>query len=153
MAQARREIDIAVSPSRLMSVICDFEAYPLFLPWMRRAEVVSHERGPGPDQESWEVRFQLELIRPLVYTLRLERQGAERLSWSLVEGVLRTNDGAWTLSPLDGGLRTRATYEIDLQVGSFVPGNILEGLRQRELGELLERVRAEAEARFSVASG
>lgn len=146
MARARREIDIPVSPAQLMAVLTDFAAYPRFLPWLHATEILGHERGETDQREAWEVRFQLELIRPLTYTLRLERQGQARLSWSLVEGVLRANDGSWTLEPLDSG-GTRATYELDLQVGSYVPGNILEGLRQRELGELLQRVRDEAVAR------
>lgn len=147
MARARREIEIDAPPAALMALLTDFASYPRFLPWLRRVQVTAHERG-GPDgDETWEVRFELELIRPLSYTLRLVRRGQARLEWSLVEGALRTNDGAWTLEALDGDARCRATYELDLQVGSYVPGNILEGLRQRELGELLQRVKAEAESR------
>jgi len=142
VATARQEIEVGVPPAALMAVLVDFAHYPDFLPWMKSGEVL---RRDGPD--TWEVRFGVEVIRPLVYTLRLEREGERGLRWSLVEGVFRTNDGAWTLQPTNGGRGTLARYDIDLQVGSFVPGNVLRSLVGRDLPDLLQRFRAEAERR------
>ena len=142
MATAGHEIEVDVSPAAFMAVLVDFAQYPNFLPWMKSAEVLRRE---GSDV--WEVRFGIEVIRHLDYTLRLERADHVSLRWSLVEGVFRTNDGTWTLAPIDEGRRTRARYEIDLQVGSFVPGNVLRSLVGRDLPDLLSRFRAEAERR------
>lgn len=153
MSRARREIEIAAPPSAVWEVICDFAAYPTFLPWLRQVEILRHERpGPGQPAEAWEVRFQLELIRPLQYTLRLERapsadEAVQTLRWSLVEGAFRTNDGAWIVAPLQDGARTLATYEIDLQPGSWVPTHVLRSLEGRDLPALLARFQVEAERR------
>ena len=148
MSRARLEVEIDAPAGVVMAVVTDFERYPAFLPWMQAAAVLRHEHpAPGDPGEAWEVRFQVEVIRPLVYTLRLEREGVSALRWSLVEGVFRANDGAWLLAPLDEGRRTLATYEIELQTGSFVPTHILRSLVGRDLPELLQRVKAEAERR------
>jgi len=137
-----RQIEVDVPPDQMMATIIDFAAYPTFLPETRQTEVVLREGA------AWEVRFTVRVIRTLQYTLRLEQEGDRVLRWSLVEGVFASNDGSWTLEPLDGGARTRATYDIDVQVGMYVPGNIIRSLVETALPRTLERFKAEAEARF-----
>ena len=139
MAQASHRMTVAASPERFMRVLVDFAAYPSFLPWVQAVEVLRHEQGPGA--EAWEVRFEVLLVRPLRYTLRLERSGT-RLQWSLVEGMLHAIEGAWELSEVDGG--TQAEYRLELQVGSYVPASILDSLRQRDLPQLMERFQRRA---------
>jgi coenzyme Q-binding protein COQ10 len=145
MPAARHTLDIDVSPAVLMAVITDFAAYPTFVTDMQSAEVRSHEGDA--DHDVWTVAFALHMIRKLTYTLRLERQGVERLRWSLVEGSFRTNEGGWTLEPLDGGTRTRATYEVDLDVGMFIPGSVMKTLVEHNLPRTLAAFKARAEAR------
>ncbi|MCB9778363.1 MAG: SRPBCC family protein [Alphaproteobacteria bacterium] len=141
MARAHAEIEIDAPPAAVMAVLVDWESYPAFLPWIDAVSVLRRERGMR--QEAWEVRFDLQLIRPLHYTLRLEREGEVGLRWTLVEGIFRANDGGWALQPLDEGTRTRAAYDISLQVGSYVPAGILRSLTARDLPDLLVRVRDE----------
>ena len=140
-------VDIDAAPERVMDVITDFRAYPDFLPEMEAVQILREAAG------EWEVRFDLRVIRRLTYTLRLVRTSALKVEWSLIEGAFRANDGGWTLEGLDEGTRTRATYGIDLQVGMFVPGNIVRSLTERSLPETLGRFKAEAERRAAVAHG
>lgn len=142
MPAALSSIEISVPPDKLMAVITDFASYPSFLPEMAKVELL---RGRPTE---WEVRFTLRLIRPLVYTLRLTQPDDLTLRWSLVEGAFHSNDGGWKLEPIDGGTRTRATYAIDLQVGMYVPGNIVRSLVDRSLPDTLERFKVEAERRY-----
>lgn len=142
-----QSIEIDAAPGRVMSVITDFTAYPEFLPEMQAVEVL--RTAPA----EWEVRFTVRVIRELTYALRLRQPSPERLDWTLIEGAFKANDGGWELEPLDGGARTRATYRIDLQVGMFVPGNIVRSLTQRSLPDTLARFKAEAERRAAVALG
>ncbi|MCK6505993.1 SRPBCC family protein [Myxococcota bacterium] len=154
MSRARQQVEIDAPPAVVLDVICDFGAYPAFLPWLRQVEVVRHERaGPGQPRPAWEVRFHLDLIRPLQYTLRLEQDpagddGSLGLRWSLVEGAFRANDGSWSLAPLGDGTRTRAIYEIELQTGAWVPTYVMRSIEGRDLPALLDRFRAEAERRY-----
>ncbi len=138
MPSARQSIEIDVAPERFLAVVTDFRTYPDFLNHVRATRVVRQ------DDQGWEVEFELNLIRPVRYTLRLERQ-PQGLRWSLVSGLFRSNDGAWSLEPLDEGSRTRATYAIDLQVGVFLPGSLINTLVGKELSEMLAAFKARAE--------
>lgn len=145
MPAAERTVEIDVSPDQLMATIVDFEAYPSFLPETREARILHSAAGV------WEVRFAVQIIRRLEYTLRLTQPDPLSLDWTLVEGVFTTNEGGWRLSPLDEGRRTRARYRIDARVGMFVPGNIVRSLLETSLPRTLERFKAEAERRAAEA--
>lgn len=125
-----------------MDVLCDFETYPDFLPRMRRASV-SLQQPP-----IWEVDFELEFVRSLDYTLRLEREPLA-LRWSLVRGFFRYNTGSWTLKPNDDGIL--ATYDIDLQPNTFVPRAVLNSLLRHELPRTLDAFRDRAQLLTSAA--
>jgi len=138
---AQRTIEIDAPPEVVMRVITDFGAYASFLSETESTEIMHATK------KEWEVKFTIKVIRRLEYTLRLVLEGPLRLRWSLIEGVFQNNDGGWTLQSLDDGARTLAQYEIDLQVGMFVPGNIVHSLVQRTLPDTLQRFKAEAERR------
>ena len=141
MAGATQRIDIDVAPERFFSVITDYEGYPRFLADMESASVVS--RDPGVEAV---VRFTLDVIRRVTYTLRLVEHAPHRLEWTLVEGPFKSNIGHWQLEALPGG-RTRATYQVDIQVGMFVPRSISNRLAGKTLPALLASFKKEAEAR------
>jgi len=138
MPAAAHEIEFAAPPGAVMEVLVDFERYPEFLPEMRAARVLRR------DDHSWEVAFTLELIRRVQYTLRLERDGESSLRWSMVEGIFRSNDGAWRLAP-QGADATVARYEIDLDPGLYLPGSFVQTLVTRLLPEMLGRFKARIE--------
>jgi len=123
-----------------MAVITDFAAYPEFLPEMMESTVLS--AAPG----EWTVRFAVRIIRRIEYTLRLVQESDTRLRWSLVSGMFQANSGGWELSPLDGGARTRAAYELDLDVGMFVPGSVMKTLVEVNLPATLSAFKARAES-------
>lgn len=146
MPATQRSIDIDVPPSAVMAVICDFASYPRFLPDTEEATVLRTEPAGR-----WTVRFAVRIIRRIEYTLLLERHegpgATQRLTWSLVEGAFKANNGGWVLEPLDGGTRTRATYTLDLDIGMFVPGSVLKTLLEHNLPATLEAFKARAEGR------
>lgn len=144
MPRASLSVDIDAPPAVVMDVITDFASYPRFLPDMSAASVVRQGEG------SWEVRFTLRLIRDLIYTLQLTREGAHTLRWTLLEGAFKSNEGRWTLSPLGDGGQTRARYDIDVAVGMYVPGNIVRSLVERSLPETLAAFKAESERRVTI---
>lgn len=141
MPAASRSIDVDVPPAALMAVITDFARYPRFLADMEEATVLRAEGG------AWDVRFAVRIVRRIEYTLRLVRHDDTRLTWSLVEGAFKANNGAWDLAPLDGGARTRATYTLDIDLGMFVPGSMLKTLLEHNLPATLEAFKREAEGR------
>jgi uncharacterized membrane protein len=132
------EIDAPLDLVR--ATILDFAAYPDFLPDVLSAE----PRALGLD--AWEVAFEVHLVRDLRYTLRLRSPEPTQVRWELVEGAFLVNQGGWTLEALSSS-RTRATYEVDVQMAIFVPGNIFRTLVERSLPDTLARFKAEAERR------
>ncbi|MFT5685464.1 MAG: ribosome-associated toxin RatA of RatAB toxin-antitoxin module [Myxococcota bacterium] len=141
MPSARQSITIQAPPASVMALITDFATYPEFLPEIQTTEILHTEPG------AWEVRFTVEVIRRLSYTLRLVQDGPLSLSWTLLEGVFRSNDGGWTLTA-DSDDATTANYRIDVSLGMFVPGNIVHSLVDRGLPLTLQRFKDEAERRL-----
>lgn len=141
MARVGITIEVDAPPAALMAVLTDFGAYPRFLADMEEASVLRH------DGAEWTVRFVLHVIRRLEYTLRLVQEGPLRLHWSLVEGVFKANSGSWQLEPLDEGARTRATYDLELDLGMFLPGSVQKTLVEHNLPATMVAFKAEAEAR------
>lgn len=150
--QAAAEVDIRVPVGVLMDLILDFEAYPEFLPEVRSAKVLRR------DADAWEVSLELQLLRPLRYTIRAvraedEEDGEQTLRWSLIEGRLRSNEGAWTLTPLEDGSGCRVRWEADVQVGVYLPGGLIKTLTDRRLPALLARFQQRAESYFGFTPG
>ena len=141
MPRVERVVDVDAPPAVLMDVLTDFAAYPTFLDEPSEATVRSSDGG------SWEVGFRVRVVRDFAYVLRLTKATPTDLRWSLVEGPFRANEGGWALEPLAGGTSTRARYWVDLQMGMYVPNNIVRSLSERALPLTLEAFKREAEAR------
>ena len=128
-----------VPPERVMAVITDFARYPTFLSEMTEATVLRREANV------WVVKFAVSVVRRLEYTLRLEQTSATTLSWSLIEGAFKANRGGWTLAPLDEGRRTHATYEVELEIGMFVPGSVMKTILGKSLPATMASFKTESE--------
>jgi coenzyme Q-binding protein COQ10 len=144
MPAARHDTLIDASPDQVMAVITDFESYPKFLPEMETARIIKR------DGDVWDVAFSVRIVRSFSYTLQLRRVSPTQLKWHLVEGAFKVNEGGWNLDEVDDGARTKAVYTIDLQLGMFVPGNILRSLVERSLPDTVSRFKGETERRVAV---
>ena len=139
MPRTVQHIEIDAAPQQVMAVLTDFGSYPDFIPEIEQVDILEQAH------HEWEVRFSISVVRRLTYTLRLARPDSQTLNWSLVGGVFKANDGCWKLSPLEGGSRTAASYEISVQVGMFVPGNIMRSLIEHMLPNTLQRFKTRIE--------
>ena len=138
MASATASIEASCSPAAFLSVVTDFERYPEFVEDLVDVRIRSH------GENVWEVAFGLQIVRRLEYTLRLEQVSPTRVQWSLLEGVFRANSGSWTLEPLENG-GCKATYEVEIQLGMYVPKSLMKTLVGRALPQMLQRFRDRAE--------
>lgn len=110
--QTTSSILIAAEPAAVMDAIADFESYPTWAKGMKRAEVVAE----GANGRAEQVFFALD-VSPIKdeYTLAYVWDGDREVTWHLVEGkMLKMLNGAYTLSPVDGG--TEVTYRLALDV-------------------------------------
>ena len=120
-----------------MAVITDFARYPTFLGEMSEATILRR------DGKLWVVKFAVSVVRRLEYTLQLEQTSDTTLCWSLVEGAFLANRGSWTLSPTEKG--THAVYDIELEIGMFVPGSVMKTILQKSLPATMAAFKKESE--------
>lgn len=138
MAGAQQSIDVAVSAEQFFSVVTDYASYPEFLSDMESAELLRREG------EHAEARFTLNLIKRISYTLKLTERAPYEVRWSLGQGPFKRNDGSWLIEERPGG-GIRATYNIEVAVGVFLPGSIVNRLVGKTLPATLESFKARAE--------
>ena len=114
--QTTSSILIAAEPASVMSVISDFEAYPVWASGVKQAVPVDPGAEGAGDRPS-RVRFELD-ASPIkdTYTLHYDWQGDRAVTWTLVEGnMLRAMDGAYVLEPRAGG-STEVTYRLAVDI-------------------------------------
>ncbi len=143
MPQASRTIVVNVAPSELMNVIADYEQYPQFLPEVKKITVA------GRTATSAEVTYEIEVIKRIRYTLRIETEPLGS-HWTLVKGDLfKKNEGSWRLEATGDGA-TRATYTLEIAIGGLipVPKAITDRLTEHSLPALLENFKKRAEALY-----
>ena len=111
--------EVAATPSEVMAVVADLEAYPGWVANLEQAEVLSRDRrGRG-------TRVAFRLRTPLgeqAYTLAYRYQPRDAgVSWTYVEGTLEYLAGSYALEPTGDGT-TRVTYRLQVALGTPLPG-------------------------------
>lgn len=116
MAKAERTEIFDVPAEKFYQAITDYKSYPKFVDGMKSIEVVS-ESG-----DTATVKFNLNLIKEITYTLKLTGKKNEAVSWSLVSGdMMKVNNGGWKLKDLGNG-KTEVTYSLEVELKGFFPG-------------------------------
>lgn len=144
MPAATRTIIFNATPEAAYAVISDYTAYPQFL------NVVNFERAETISQNgnTTTVRFTLNLIKRVQYTLRLTGTPYTGLNWTLVESsIMRSNVGGWTLRDLGDG-RTEATYSVEVVPSTrLIPRRVIDMLTEQSLPATLEAFKQRIESR------
>lgn len=139
MPKTEETVLIDAPVARVFDVIKDYERYPEFLPEMKEVVVVSRNDGIVV------VRFELELIMRVSYTLRLTETPPDRVVWRLEEAkMLAENNGGWQLEAV--GDQTRATYSLDVKLRGLIPKSVSTRLLGTTLPQTLQRFKARAES-------
>jgi uncharacterized membrane protein len=140
MPRTEEQVVMDAPIERVFAVIADYERYPEFLPDMKEVRVLSRHDGVAL------VRFELELIMRVSYTLRLLEDAPTRVQWTLEEAkMVAENNGGWTL--VAEGNRTRATYALEVKLRGLIPKSVSTRLLGTTLPQTLQRFKARAEAR------
>jgi ribosome-associated toxin RatA of RatAB toxin-antitoxin module len=129
MAQASRTETYDVPASKFYQTIIDYKGYAGTIPGVESIEVLKE----SPDGAT--VKFNINLIKKISYTLNLTNKKDQEVSWTLVTGdYMKTNNGRWTLKDLGNG-KTEVTYSLEIEVKGFIPGlsMIEKGLVQTNL--------------------
>jgi ribosome-associated toxin RatA of RatAB toxin-antitoxin module len=131
MPSVTESIEINATPKKCYEVITDYEAYPEFLGNLKTV-TVSQKKG-----ENCEITYEIDLIKTISYTLKMTGKPPKKIEWSFVKGdIMKDNHGHWALEEIKKGV-TKATYELNIELGLFVPGAITKRLVGKNLPEML----------------
>ena len=143
--RAEQSLEIAAPPEACYDAIVDFETYPDWQQAVLRTEVLErYENGFGKL-----VSLHVDAaVREVSYVLRYFHDRPRRLWWDFVEGDgVEHIEGEYLFEPVEGGLRTHATYRLGVDVGIPVPGFIARRLNESVMRRSIEETRAESERR------
>jgi len=142
--QTTSSIVIGADPVTIMDVIADFAAYPSWAKGVRSADVVAEFE----DGRAERVHFNLD-VPPIrdEYTLQYLWEGADSVTWWLVEGKVLTHmDGTYQLRGLGDGT-TEVTYRLALDVAIPLIGMIKRKGEKLIIDAALKGLKTRAESR------
>ncbi|HET8614057.1 MAG TPA: SRPBCC family protein [Actinomycetales bacterium] len=137
-------IVVDATPSGVLDVIADFEAYPDWAGAVKQAEVEKEYDDGWPQQ----VRFVLDagVIKDtysLAYEWDVDEDGTGTVTWSLVqaEQLLRGLDGSYALRAVEGGTEVIYQLAVDLRIPmlGLLKRKAEKGIIETALGELKKR--------------
>ncbi len=116
MAKASKTEVYDVPVSKFYKAIIDYKDYSQFVDGMQSVEVMNSTSSGA------KVKFNLNLIKTISYTLNLVHEENKSVKWTLDNGdMMKVNNGGWELQDLGGG-RTQVTYTIEVELKGFIPG-------------------------------
>lgn len=116
MARAERKEVYDVPAEKIYQAITDYKNYPSFVDGVKSVDVNNQ------NDEGATVKFNLNMIKEITYTVKLTHKKNEEVSWSLVSGdMMKVNNGKWTLKDL-GNNKTEVTYSLEVEIKGFFPG-------------------------------
>lgn len=122
MTSINKSALVPYSPAQMFALIDDIEAYPQFLPWCKRTQVLSRNED--------EVRATIELSRSGVeksFTTCNRNQKHKMIEMRLIEGPFKRLDGFWRFDALgqDGcKVSLDLEYEFSSRVLSMMIGPV-----------------------------
>ena len=102
MKHVNKSVLLWYSPREMFDLVVDVEAYPQFLPWCQRAEVLAREGGPD-DAGGEVVTARLHLAYAGVrqaFTTRNVHERDKSVTMSLVDGPFSVLSGCWRFHAL-----------------------------------------------------
>jgi hypothetical protein len=146
---AEHTVEIAAPIKTCFDAITDYETFPSWQSAVVDTEVLDwDEQGRGK-----RVRLFIDAkVRKVDYTLDYRYDEPERIEWDFVEGNgINDADGHYLFEDL-GGDRTRATYNLGLEVGIPLPGPVARRAHRSTLKASVEDLKREAERRAASAA-
>jgi ribosome-associated toxin RatA of RatAB toxin-antitoxin module len=135
-------IDVDATAEELMAIAADLEAYPDWLPDVKRVEVLGHDDEGRPTASEMTVDV---TIKEVTYTLDYEYDGVERMSWtSRPGGDVKSIEGSYLFEINDAG-GTTVTYDLAIDPGFPVPGFLLKRAAKHITSAALDGLKARAE--------
>ena len=111
--------EVFATPSEVMAVVADFEAYPEWVGNLEEVEVLARDRRGRGTRVAFRLRTPMgDQAYTLAYRYRPRDAG---MTWTYVEGTLVDLAGSYELEPTGDGT-TRVTYRLEVALGVPLPG-------------------------------
>ena len=111
--------EVFATPSEVMAVVADFEAYPDWVGNLEEVEVLARDRRGRGTRVAFRLRTPMgDQAYTLAYRYRPRDAG---MTWTYVEGTLDDLAGSYELEPTGDGT-TRVTYRLEVALGVPLPG-------------------------------
>ena len=111
--------EVFATPSEVMAVVADFEAYPEWVGNLEEVEVLARDRRGRGTRVAFRLRTPMgDQAYTLAYRYRPRDAG---MTWTYVEGTLDDLAGSYELEPTGDGT-TRVTYRLEVALGVPLPG-------------------------------
>ena len=141
----RASVDIAAPPAVVFRIILDCDRAARMSPGVKSCRVVS--RAPdGTEIREHTVRWSF-FLPTLHSTSRVTLTPDREIRFTCIGGDIRACDGSWKLEPLDGGTRTRVTYDMWATSPFAVPAGMISSMMRRDVPSSLKALRRECEGR------
>lgn len=141
----RANIEIDAPPAVVFRTILDCARAARMSPGVKSCRVVS--RAPdGTEIREHTVKWSF-FLPTLHSTSRVTLEPDRLIRFTCIGGDIRACDGSWRLEPLDGGQRTRVTYDLWATAPFAVPAGVIGGVMRRDVPNALRALRRECEGR------
>jgi uncharacterized protein YndB with AHSA1/START domain len=140
---ARASMDVRASPEAVWAVLVDCANAQRFMRDLISCRILQSGEG-------WEVREHRVrgwALRPVLRSVsRITLTPYSRFAFSRIEGDWVRSEGAWTLTPIDGGRGTHVEYTIDAAFPGPLPAIFTQSRLVNSVRRTLSDLRREAEA-------
>lgn len=141
----RARIEIAAPPAVVFATLLDCDRAARISPGVKRCRVLA--RSPdGTEIREHAVKWGF-FLPTLRSTARVTMEPDRLIRFTCVGGDIRACEGSWRLEPLEGGTRTRVTYDMWAKAPFAAPAGLVGRLMRRDVPDSLQALRRECEVR------
>jgi uncharacterized protein YndB with AHSA1/START domain len=138
----RAYTEIAAPPEVVYRTLLDCDRAARIMPGVRRCKVLSSS-ADGEIREHV-VRFSF-FLPPVRSTSRVTLEQNRLIRFTCIRGDIRACDGAWRLTPIDEGRRTRVVYDFWASPPFGLPLDLVGRMMRRDAPAALRALRRECE--------
>lgn len=138
-------VDIDAPPGVVFRTILDCDRAARMSPGVKSCRVVSRA-ADGTEVREHTVRWSI-FLPTMRSTSRVTLVPDREIHFTCIGGDIRACDGSWRLEPLDGGRRTRVTYDMWATAPFAVPAGMISAMMRKDVPSSLKALRRECEGR------
>jgi ribosome-associated toxin RatA of RatAB toxin-antitoxin module len=140
-------VDINASPEVVWKVLVDCERVPQLMVGVKYCRVLQHDPAGR-----WDLREQVthaSLLPGVRTVIRSDYDEPSTVRFHRTDGDFKVLEGEWRLEALDGGARTRVSYQSRMSTPFSAPGPIVRAVLRSAMPRTLDNLRDACEAQAS----